>query len=146
VYLTDFGLTRKRADQGLTQTGTLLGTVFYMAPEQVEAADVDGASARQKLFLITLPMLRPIILFLTITGLMGTLNAFAEIYAMTDDTGGTSVNVAGVTLQSARISGYHLYKNFDQSMYGEAAAISFMLLLIALVISFLNYKVLSPRD
>ncbi len=111
-----------------------------------EAADVDGASARQKLFLITLPMLRPIILFLTITGLMGTLNAFAEIYAMTDDTGGTSVNVAGVTLQSARISGYHLYKNFDQSMYGEAAAISFMLLLIALVISFLNYKVLSPRD
>ncbi len=109
-----------------------------------EAADVDGASAWQKLRHITLPLLKPIILFLIITGLMASLNAFAEIYSMTNDTGGTSLEVGGQTLQSARISGYHLFKVFDQSMYGEAAAISFVLLAIALIISYINFKVLKP--
>jgi ABC-type sugar transport system permease subunit len=110
-----------------------------------EAADVDGATYWQKLVHITIPMLRPIIFFLTITGMVGTLNAFAEVYAMTDDTGGTSVNVGGVTLKSANISGYYLYKVFAESMYGEAAAISFLLLIIALGISFISYKVLQPK-
>ncbi len=123
----------------LTSLNNLNQSVF-------EAADVDGASSRQKLMYITIPMLRPIILFLSITGMMATLNAFAEIYAMTDDTGGTSVEVFGNTLQSARISGYHLYKVFDTSMYGQAAAISFLLLIVALVISFINFKVLTPKD
>ena len=111
-----------------------------------EAADVDGASYWQKLFHITIPMLRPIILFLSITGLVGTLNAFAEIYAMTDDTGGTSMEIGETTLQAARISGYHLYKVFELSFYGQAAAISFVLLAIALVISWINFKVLNPKD
>lgn len=111
-----------------------------------EAAEVDGANARQKLFHITIPLLKPIILFLIVTGLMGALNAFAEIYSMTDDTGGTSVEIMGQTLQSARVSGYHLYKVFDQSQYGQAAAISFMLLFIALLVSYVNYKVLTPKD
>lgn len=123
-----------------------LVTLNTINPSVFEAADVDGASRWQKLRFVTIPLLRPIILFLVITGLMASLNAFSEIYAMTDDTGGTSVNVFGTTLQSARISGYHLYKVFDQSMYGEAAAISFLLLLIALIISYINFKILIPRE
>ncbi|MBX3727726.1 MAG: sugar ABC transporter permease [Candidatus Sumerlaeia bacterium] len=111
-----------------------------------EAAEVDGASWWQKLVHVTIPMLRPTILFLSIMGLVGALNAFAEIYALTDDTGGTSISVADQTLQSGRISGYHLYKVFSESMYGEAAAISFLLLTIAIGIAFLNFKVLSPKD
>ena len=111
-----------------------------------EAADIDGANYWQKLCFVTIPMLRPTILFLSITGMVGALNAFAEIYALTDDTGGTSLQVAGETLQSARISGYHLYKVFNESMYGEAAAISFVLLGIAVVIAFINFKVLQPKD
>jgi len=113
-----------------------------------EAADVDGASPRQKLIHITLPLLRPIILFLTITGMVGSLNAFSEIYAMTDDTGGTSVELEafGTTVRAARLSGYHLFKVFNETMYGEAAAISFVLLAIALVISFINFRVLAPKD
>lgn len=112
-----------------------------------EAAEVDGASPAQKLVHIIIPMLKPIIFFLTITGLIGALNAFSEIYAMTDDTGGTSVmQVGGATLTSARISGYHLYKVFDQSMYGMAAAISFFLLFFALVVSMINLLIIRPRD
>ncbi len=43
VYLTDFGLTKKRASQsGLTRAGSTLGTLEYMAPEQVEGREVDA--------------------------------------------------------------------------------------------------------
>lgn len=111
-----------------------------------EAADVDGAKGWQKLFFITIPMLRPTILFLSVTGLVGALNAFAEIYALTDDTGGTSLQIGGTTLRSANVSGYHLFKVFNESMYGEAAAISFVLLAIAMVVAWLNFKFIAPRD
>lgn len=111
-----------------------------------EAADVDGATYWQKLWHIIIPLLKPIILFLSITGLTGTLNAFGEIYAMTDGTGGASTTFLGTTVQSGRISGFHLFKTFDESNYGGAAAISFILLGIALVISWLNFKFLSSKD
>jgi ABC-type sugar transport system permease subunit len=123
----------------LTSLNNISSSIF-------EAAEVDGATGWQKLVHVTIPLLRPIIFFLVITGMVASLNAFAEIYAMTDDTGGTSLEVAGTTLQSARISGYHLYKVFDASMYGQAAAISFVLLVIAVAVSVFSYKVLSPRD
>ncbi len=43
VYLTDFGLTKRVSDsQGMTQTGTFVGTVDYIAPEQVEGKPLDG--------------------------------------------------------------------------------------------------------
>jgi ABC-type sugar transport system permease subunit len=82
---------------------------------------------------------------------VGALNAFAEIFAMTDATGGTSVPVTipftdtQMTFQSARISGFYLYQVFSASRYGEAAAMSFLLLLIAVSISGLAWVLTRPR-
>jgi DNA-binding beta-propeller fold protein YncE len=43
VYLSDFGLSKAAlADSGLTSTGTFLGTVDYVSPEQIEGKPVDG--------------------------------------------------------------------------------------------------------
>jgi eukaryotic-like serine/threonine-protein kinase len=44
VKLMDFGIARSLADQHLTQTGAAVGSVFYMSPEQVQAAEVDSRS------------------------------------------------------------------------------------------------------
>lgn len=45
AYLTDFGLTRRAAStSGLTRTGQFVGTIDYVAPEQIEGRPVDGAA------------------------------------------------------------------------------------------------------
>jgi ABC-type sugar transport system permease subunit len=135
-----FAMVLKNAGFGMI----LFLTSLKMIPTSIfEAAEVDGATRWQKLFFVTLPQLRPIILFLSITGMVGALNAFAEVYALTDGTGGTSVSVGGTTLQSARTSGLHLFTIFNQSMYGEAAAISFVLLVVAIGLAWLNFRVLA---
>jgi ABC-type sugar transport system permease subunit len=122
-----------------------LTSLHNISPSIFEAAEIDGASPRQTLLHVTLPLLRPIILFLVVTGLVGSLNAFAEIFGMTEATGGSSVLIAGQTLQSARISAFHLFMLFNESSYGEAAAVSFVLLVIALIVSGINFKLLAPK-
>jgi serine/threonine-protein kinase len=45
VYVSDFGLTKQASSQsGLTATGQLVGTVDYIAPEQIQGEPVDGRS------------------------------------------------------------------------------------------------------
>lgn len=124
--------------------GAGFGMVLFLAalqniPEAVyEAADIDGASEWQKFINITVPLLRPIIVFMIITGVIGSLNAFTEIYAMTS--GGPQVVIAGETVGSTSVAGYYLFKQFDSGNYGYAAAISYMLLIITLGITWLQQK------
>jgi hypothetical protein len=42
AYLCDFGLARRTSSQGMTETGSFLGTVDYSAPEQIEGRPLDG--------------------------------------------------------------------------------------------------------
>jgi len=128
--------------------GAGFGMILFIAamnliPQSVfEAADVDGATPWQKIRHVTLPLLKPVILFLTITGIVGALNAFTEMYAMTSNTGGPSVKIGTQTLEAARVSGYYLFQTFENSFYGRASAISFILLIFALVVSYINFRLL----
>jgi len=54
VYLTDFGLTKRAADtSGMTRTGIVVGTVAYIAPEQIEGRRVDARTDEYALACVT---------------------------------------------------------------------------------------------
>jgi ABC-type sugar transport system permease subunit len=126
------------------------GMILFLAAIQninesvYEAADIDGASRWQQTFLITLPLVKPIILFMSVIGIISALNAFAEIYAMT--AGGPYYSVGDHALGSTNLSGYYLYRTFEGARYGYAAAISYILLVITLIISAINMKFLGKQD
>ena len=58
AYLTDFGLTKRTADsQGMTRTGMFVGTVDYIAPEQVEGRHLDARADVYALGCVTYQLL-----------------------------------------------------------------------------------------
>jgi streptogramin lyase/predicted Ser/Thr protein kinase len=58
AYLTDFGLTKRRGStSALTRTGQLVGTLDYVAPEQVEGREVDGRADQYSLACVAFEML-----------------------------------------------------------------------------------------
>lgn len=130
--------------------GAGFGMVLFLAALQnipgsvYEAADIDGATEWQKFTKITVPLLKPIIFFMTITGVIGALNAFTEIYAMTS--GGPQMVVGGETVGSTSVAGYYLFKQFNAGHYGYAAAISYMLLIITLGITFIQQRIANRKD
>lgn len=132
--------------------GAGFGMVLFLTSIQnisesiYEAADIDGCNWWQKTIYITIPLVKPIIIFMLITGIIGALNAFTEIYAMTSNTGGPTFTVFGETVRSASLSGYYLYKHFENNFYGKAAAISYFILVITVIISIINMKIVGKEN
>jgi multiple sugar transport system permease protein len=116
--------------------------VIYLAglqgiPESLyEAARIDGASARQQFFYLTLPLLMPVTLFVVIIGCISSLQMFSPVYVMTQ---GGPLN-ATVTVT------YQMWQNaFRFFRLGYASAMSFLLFLVILAISVLNNRVFGGR-
>ena len=131
--------------------GAGFGMILFLSAIQnipvsvYEAADIDGANAWQKLIYITIPLVKPIILFLVIMGTIASLNAFTEIYAMTQG-GPYVVEFMGKIQGATRLSGYYLFEKWEAMKFGYAAAVSYVLLLITLVISLINARLMGKRD
>jgi multiple sugar transport system permease protein len=130
--------------------GCGFGMVLFMtalkniSPNIFEAADLDGLTWWQKFWYIRVPLVKPVILFLTVTGILGCLNAFTEFYIMTE--GNPVMLFAGETVGATRVSGYLLYTRFTEMNYGSAAALSYFLLIFALIISYINWRFLRERS
>ena len=96
-----------------------------------EAASIDGANVFRKVFHITLPGLRPAILFNCITGMIGVFQSFAEAFIITD--GGPDNSTLFYSL--------YLYRNaFQYFEMGYASAQAWILLVIALVMTMTFFK------
>ncbi len=98
-----------------------------------EAARVDGATEPQAFWRITVPLMRPVILFDLIISTIGSFNLFAEPYVLFGPDGG--MNQAGL------VTGTFLYQNsFVYFKFGYGAAIAWVLALIIVVLSMLQLK------
>ena len=97
-----------------------------------EAAEVDGATSTQVFFRITLPLLRPILVYVLITSLIGGLQLFYVPQILTNGTG----NPVRSTMTLIMFLNNHLYsKN-----YGMAGAVSVVLFIITGILSIVVFK------
>jgi cellobiose transport system permease protein len=103
-----------------------------------EAANLDGATMWQTFRNITIPMLRPIILFTVMMSTIGGLQIFTEPMVLATQ--------AGPYQGSETIVLYMYREAFKYSNYGYAAAVSWVMFAIIMVISFLNWKVFKPGE
>ena len=109
-------------------------------PEELyDAALIDGCSDLQKHWHVSLPGLRPQIVFVGVISSLAALKVFDEIYVLTGKTGG--VLDSGVTMV------FYLWRQaFVLSHAGYAAAIAITLLAITLVFSVVNVRLLERQD
>ncbi len=121
------------------------GVGFYMViflaalqnvPEELyEAASIDGANKVQQHWYITLPGIRPTIIFVAIISSISALKVFEEIFVMTNGSGGL--------LDSALTLMFYLYRQgFVFVQLGYASAIAVVFTLITLVFSIINLRFL----
>lgn len=127
----------------ITWRWTGYNMIFYLSglqnidPYVYEAADIDGASAFKKFTSITVPLLKPIILFTTITSTIGTLQLFDEVVNITK--GGP----ANATITISQYI-YNLSFKFSPN-FGYAAAVSYVIVVMIIILSVIQFKV-SGRD
>jgi cellobiose transport system permease protein len=109
-----------------------------------EAAKVDGASNRQTFFRITIPMLRPVILFVAVTSTIGGLQLFTEPQVLfpVDDNG----NVGGPGGEATTIVLYLYQQAFIFNRFGYGAAVGWALFLLIAVFSVINWRLIGGRD
>lgn len=108
----------------------MLAGLQSIPPELNEAALVDGASPLQIFFRITIPLMRPVILFDIVLTTISTFNIFAEPYSLFGITGGVN--------QSGLVTGLLLYRtsfNFFKFGYGSAMAyiVGFIIFILSLI-------------
>jgi ABC-type sugar transport system permease subunit len=118
--------------------------IIYLAglqginPELYEVAAIDGASLPQVFWYITLPLLRPIILFTLILSTIGAMTIFDEPFLLVGVTGGT--NNAGLT-----IAMYLYNRGFNFAHFGYASAMAYVVSAIIVAVSIFNIRVFGSR-
>jgi multiple sugar transport system permease protein len=104
-----------------------------------EAADIDGADNWQKLFKITIPLLRPTIIFLVVVGTIKYLRIFTEVYNMT-------YQGEGGPLNSTKPLVLYIYNNAFRSFdIGYASAMTIVLVIIILCVTLIQLRVLEIK-
>ncbi len=96
-----------------------------------EAARVDGASRWQLIFHITLPLLKPYVLFCTLISLMAAIRVFDEVYVLTKGGPGTA------TLTSSL---YIFQKGMEQFNFGYASALGLIVGAMIAVLSIIVFR------
>ncbi|MDR7238860.1 carbohydrate ABC transporter permease [Neobacillus drentensis] len=102
-----------------------------ISQDYYEAASIDGANAIQKLFYITIPLLKRSMSFIVIIMTINTLQVFDPIYVLTQ----------GGPANSTTVVSYHMYDTaFNFGNAGQASAMAFILYLVVLLFTILQLR------
>ena len=118
-------------------------TVIYLAglqdidPALYDAAKVDGANRWRRFLHVTLPGLRPILLFVITVTILASANVFGQPYLITEGAPGDETQSAIMYLAEEGL------RNFNM---GSAAAMSYVLALFLAVISVVNFALIRDRE
>lgn len=128
----------------ITWRWTGYNMIFYLSSLQnvdksiYEAARIDGASSLQQFFKITIPMLKPIILFTSIISTIGTIQLFDEVMNITQGGPGNA---------TLTISQYIYYLSFKYTPdFGYAATVSYAIVILIVVFSIIQFKVAGDKN
>jgi multiple sugar transport system permease protein len=114
--------------------------VIYLAglqdipPELYEAAALDGASGWRSFWSITLPLLRPVLLFVFVTHIIGSFQIFGQVFVLTQ--GGPG--------DATRTVVQHLYETAFQNFFhfGSASAMAWVLFGLIVMFSLIQFRLL----
>jgi len=117
-------------------------TVVFLAALQsiprtyYEAASIDGAGRWAKFRWVTLPGLRPTILFVYVIGIIGSFQTYDQIFVMTN----------GGPIQATRTIVFDLVDRFNRLDLGGASAVAYILVIFLAVLSYLQLRIGEERD
>jgi multiple sugar transport system permease protein len=106
----------------------------------LEAASLDGAGEVQKFWHVTLPLLRPIILYVLVTATISVYNVFVPVYVMT-------LGSQSAPGQAVRVLVYDIYQNaFQYFRMGYGAAEGVMLTFIVLGLTLIQFRAFRSQE
>jgi multiple sugar transport system permease protein len=123
---------------GMTVWWTLgFNAIIYLAglqdisPELYEAAEVDGAGRWQQFLNVTLPGLRPVLLFVLTVTILNSANMFGQSFLVTKGAPGNETRTAIMLIAETGMRSFRM---------GAAAAMSYVLAVVLLLVSLLNFR------
>jgi multiple sugar transport system permease protein len=122
----------------------LLAAMNGIPRELYETAILDGAGAWQKFWHITLPLIRPTLLFLVVIGTIEAFREFTTIYVMTSaGPGAGSGGAGGGPNYATTTMVFYIFRlGFRLNKFGVAAALATVLFGIIFVVAFIQFRML----
>jgi multiple sugar transport system permease protein len=104
-----------------------------------DAAVVDGAGALQKWWYITVPTLRPTVVFIVLTGTIDAMSRFSDLWTLGGPSGSPARSLQTVVM-------YMYQTAFEGNDFNLASAIAVVMFVIVLVLTLVNFRVFLRRD
>jgi multiple sugar transport system permease protein len=115
----------------------LINALNDVSEELYEASALDGANRWQRLIHVTLPSIRPVMLFVLITSTIASFNVYGQPYLMTRGGPGDSTKVLLMNIVD---------EAFEQRQLGTSAAMSLLMALIMIIISVVQFKLSKEKE
>ena len=116
----------------------LMAGIMGIDTSLFEAAEVDGASSWQRFYRITLPLLKPILIYVIITSMIGGIQMFDVPQILT--------NGSGAPAESTKTLIMYLNQHLYSKNYGLGGALSVFLFIITAILSLIIYSVMYRKN